>query len=161
MCWQCDHPGKSVADYLDHLRGVIAEHGWAVQGVEPDRLRPPWAYTAGMTESGLPELVVTGLSFHRAANLLHAVAGHALHARCPRPGDRVRLVAGPLIQIVKVDHPDVHLVTATALYGPRVRALQVVHADDRDRWPWEAGYRGIRGGQPVLGIPLFPQPARR
>jgi hypothetical protein len=38
-----------------------------------------------------------------------------------------------------------------ALFGPRVRALQVVHADDQDHWPWESGYRGVPGGQPVLG----------
>jgi hypothetical protein len=32
-----------------------------------------------------------------------------------------------------------------------VRGLQMVWADDRDRWPWERGFRGRRGGQPVLG----------
>jgi len=39
-----------------------------------------------------------------------------------------------------------------------LRALQVVHADDRGHWPWETGYRGVRGGQPVLGTRA---PARR
>ena len=37
-----------------------------------------------------------------------------------------------------------------------LRALQVVHADDRGHWPWDLGYRGVRGGQPVLGIRTFP-----
>ncbi|HXS64682.1 MAG TPA: DUF4262 domain-containing protein [Streptosporangiaceae bacterium] len=32
-----------------------------------------------------------------------------------------------------------------------LRALQIVHADDRGHWPWEAGYRGLKGGQPLLG----------
>jgi hypothetical protein len=26
-----------------------------------------------------------------------------------------------------------------------------VHADKRGRWPWDHGYQGVRGGQPVLG----------
>jgi hypothetical protein len=26
-----------------------------------------------------------------------------------------------------------------------------VYADDRGHWPWETGFRGGRGGQPVLG----------
>jgi hypothetical protein len=26
-----------------------------------------------------------------------------------------------------------------------------VHADDRGHWPWGTCYRGVRGGQPVLG----------
>jgi hypothetical protein len=45
----------------------------------------------------------------------------------------------------------VHLLTAVALHGPAVRGLQMVWADDRSRWPWERGFRGRRGGQPVLG----------
>ena len=45
-----------------------------------------------------------------------------------------------------------------ALSWPGLRALQVVHADDRGHWPWETGYRGVRGGQPVLGSRA---PARR
>ena len=59
MCWECDHPGATRDDYLHYVGGVIAEHGWAVQGVERDRIHPPWAYTVGLTEHGEPELVVT------------------------------------------------------------------------------------------------------
>jgi Domain of unknown function (DUF4262) len=161
MCWQCDHPGSARADYLSHLTDVIARYGWAVQGVERDRLRPPWAYTVGLSEAGRPELVVTGIPFTRATKLLNGVAAHVMHAAAPRPGEVVELVGGPVIQIVKVDHPSAHLETAIALYGPGISALQVVHADDRGRWPWETGYRGIRGGQPVLGIPVSPHRARR
>jgi Domain of unknown function (DUF4262) len=67
MCWQCDHPGGTWHDYLEHLRGLLEEHCWIVQG------------------------------------------------------------------------------------GPHFAALQLVYADDRGHWPWDAGFRGGRGGQPVLG----------
>lgn len=152
MCWFCDHPGRSWADHLDNLRGTIAQYGWAVQGVERDRIRPPWAYTAGLTSHGKPELVVTGLPLRRAACLLNDVAAHVLHAATPLPGAQIRLEDGPLIEIVEVTEPTAHLRAAIELYGPGVRALQVVHADDRGHWPWDCGYRGIRGGQPVLGL---------
>jgi transposase len=151
MCWQCDHPDRTWLDYLAHLRGLIACHGWAVQGVERDRIHPPWAYTVGLTLAGRPELAVTGLPLGRATRLLNDVAAHVLHAEAPRPGERIPLHGGPLIEIVTVAEPAAHMVTAVELYGPGIRALQVVHADDRERWPWEAGYRGVRGGQPVLG----------
>ena len=49
---------------------------------------------------------------------------------------------------------------AIELCGPRVRALQLVHADDRGQWPWDRWYRGVRGGQPVLG-PRAPEDQRR
>jgi hypothetical protein len=61
MCWECDHPGSTRDDYLQCVNGIIAEHGWAVQGVQRDRIRPPWAYSVGLTAHGEPELVVTGL----------------------------------------------------------------------------------------------------
>jgi hypothetical protein len=152
MCWECDHPGATRSDYLDYLRGLIDDCGWAVQGVERDRIHPPWAYTVGLTAHGRPELVVTGLPVRKAAELLNNVAEHVVHAAPPRPGEQVALRGGPLIEIVKVEEPSVHLVTAVEIYGSRLRALQVVHADDRGHWPWDVGYRGVRGGQPVLGV---------
>jgi len=152
MCWQCDHPGSTRADYLAHLRELVACHGWAVQGVARDRIRPPWAYTVGLTEAGRPELAVTGLPLRRAAHLLNEVAAHVVHAAPPRPGEQIQLTGGPLIEIVQITEPTVHLVISSELYGPGMTALQLVHADDRGHWPWEVGYRGGRGGQPVLGV---------
>lgn len=152
MCWQCDHPGSTRADYLDYMRGLIARFGWAVQGVERDKIHPPWAYTMGLTPRRRPELVVTGMPLAEATDLLNDVAAHVMHAAAPQPGEQIPLRGGPLIEIVKVAQPSAHLVMAVELYGTRLRALQLVHADDRGHWPWDAGYRGVRGGQPVLGI---------
>ena len=159
MCWACENPGTGGDDHLAGLCRLIARHGWAVQGVERDRARPPWAYTAGLTGHRKPELVVTGLPLQRAAALLNDVAAHMLHAVIPEPGQQVQLDGGPLIEIVRVAEPAVHLCAAVSLFGTRIRALQVVHADGRGHWPWDPGYRGVRGGQPVLG-PRTAQPAR-
>src|SRR5450631_2057031 len=74
MCWLCDHPDATPYDYVDHLRTLITRLGWAVQGVERDRIHPPWAYTVGLTPRGLPELVVTGLPLRQATGLLNGVA---------------------------------------------------------------------------------------
>lgn len=156
MCWYCDHPDRSPHEYLDHMRELIDRCGWAVQGVERDRARPPWAYTVGLTAAGRPELVVTGLPLARATGLLNSVAAHVMHAAAPRPGEQVRLRGAPLIEIVEVAEPAAHLLTAAELYETGIRALQVVHADDRGHWPWEVGYRGVRGGQPVLGVRAAP-----
>jgi Domain of unknown function (DUF4262) len=159
MCWLCDHPGSTRLEYLAHVADLIGCHGWAVQGVQRDRIHPPWAYTVGLTASGKPELVVTGMPLVRATRLLDDVAAHVLHADAPRPGDQVPLVGGPLIEIVTVAEPAAHLLTAVEFYGSGVQALQLVHADDRGRWPWEVGFRGARGGQPVLGVRV-PPPTR-
>jgi hypothetical protein len=98
-----------------------------------------------------PELLVTGLPLRRAASLLNDIAEHVLHAEEPVPGEQVPLIGGPVVEFVRLPHPEVHLLRAMDLYGPSARALQVVWADDRGRWPWQVGFRGGRGGQPVLG----------
>ncbi len=151
MCWMCDHPGAGREDYLSRIESVIAECGWAVQGIERDRHRPPYAYTVGLTARGKPELVITGMPLLRAGELLNEVASHFLHAPDPEPGEQVPLIGGPVIEFIKVEVPSAHLPIASELYGAELRAIQVVHADDRGHWPWEVGYRGVRGGQPVLG----------
>lgn len=152
MCWACDHPDRTRADYLNHLRAIIACYGWAVQGVERQGMRPPWAYTAGLARHGKPEIVVTGLPLGRAAGLAEDVAAHVMHVPAPPvPGEQVRLRGGRLAEFVKVAVPSAHLDIAAELFGRDIRALQVVHADSRGHWPWDRGYRGIRGGQPVLG----------
>jgi hypothetical protein len=151
MCWACDNPGVSRRDHLDHLEGIIADHGWVVQTVEADRAHPSLAYTVGLTPRGQPELVVTGMHIDRALSLLGGVACHVLHDTAPAHGEQISLVGGPLIEIVELREPGAHLHTAAGLYGSAVRAIQLVHADDHGHWPWDRRYRGGRGGQPVLG----------
>jgi hypothetical protein len=86
--------------------------------------------------------VVTGTGLTRATQLLNDVAEHLLHGGAPEPGTRAALLDGPLVEMVRV---------AAEFYGQRIRGLQLVHADKRGRWPWDSGYQGVRGGQPVLG----------
>ena len=137
-------------DYLDELRASIGIHGWVVQSVDDDRL--PFAYTIGLHDRGLPELLVTGLSADSAAQVLNDVAVAAVGGRVFEPGTHIAVGDGPLLEIVEVDHPDAHLNFAVALGGPELRALQLVWADDRGRWPWAAGWGPGQPRQPVFGV---------
>jgi hypothetical protein len=105
----------------------------------------------GLAAHDRPELVVTGMPYDRAVDLLNSVAEHALHADAPRPGEVLPLRGGPVVEVVRVTEPSVHLAVAAALNGPQFAALQLVYADDRGHWPWESRFHGGRGGQPVLG----------
>jgi len=151
MCWQCDNPDLTKADYLRHVLAVVAEFGWMVQGVEAWSPHPPWAYTIGLSKFGLPELVATGLELPEAGRLLNTMAAHSIHAEPPEPGEHIPLIGGPEIEVVRLAEPSAHLVFAVALYGPEIEALQLVHADDAGRWPWSVDFRDGAGGQPVLG----------
>lgn len=151
MCWTCDHPASTRQEYLARVREVIAATGWAVHGIEPDRMHPRWAYTVGLTGRGKPELVVTGLPVIWATELLAGAAGRLLGDGLT-PGERLTLDGGTLIEVVKVADATAHLVVAAEIFGPGIRALQVVHRDEQGRWPWEDGYQGAGGRQPVLGL---------
>ena len=161
MCWLCDHPGATELDYQDHLRRLITTFGWAVQGVERDGIHPPWAYTVGLTPHRRPELVITGMGLTRATQVLNGVAAHLMHYAAPEPGTQAALLDGPLVEVVRVTAPWAHLNMAVAFYGQRIRGLQLVHTDKRGRSPWDRGYQGGRGGQPVLGAREPPERRQR
>jgi len=80
------------------------------------------------------------------------VARDAVTGNTLTPGQQIKLPAGPLIEIVEMKHPDAHLKFAVAFGGPETRALQLVWADGRGRWPWSAAFCDGRRRQPVLGI---------
>jgi Domain of unknown function (DUF4262) len=151
MCWVCDHPESNQAARLAYVRGVLEEHPWVIIGVDRDGYRPPYSYTVGLTELNRPELVITGLSKERAANVLMAAADQVLDAGAPAVGARVRLPGKRPGEIVRVAEPSVHLGIADDLFGERVTAIQLVYADIRGRWPWDENFRNGRAGQPVLG----------
>lgn len=149
MCWQCDNPDKTQADYLALLRDEIAARGWVVQYDECDRM--PYAYTIGMHHRGLPEFLVTGLDPKRAQWLLNTFAKRALAGRLPVPGNQVWLPTGTRVELVELARPDAHMDMAVGIEGPDVSAIQLVWADGRGRWPWGPGFNDGRQPQAVLG----------
>ena len=132
MCWVCDHPDATRLDQLRYVRGVLDEHCWVVVGVARAGYRPPYSYTVGLTDHGLPEFLVTGLSPERAAEVLNDAAANAVdHGAPPEPGGRIRLPGGRPGEVVQVAEPWVHMGVAAEMFESRLRALQLVYADSR------------------------------
>lgn len=155
MCDRCDSDANPD-DYLDHVRALIRRQRFVVQSVSGSRTEAEFSYTIGLTEHGLPELIVTGVQQDPATTLLGVWAEYLLDESVVLPGEV--LESGPwLAQAVEVERPQDHLLMACRLYGDAVRALQLVWADEAGRWPWDRGHRARRAGQPVLGerAPLY------
>lgn len=151
MCWQCDNPHATLDDYLDHLRPIIASHGWAVQFVEGERR--PFAYTIGLHAKGLPELLITGLPALTSARLLNSIAHDMVDdGTTLQPAFHIDFQDEFLLEVVEVDHPDVHLTFAAKICGPSIRAFQLVWTDELRRWPWDPGWSHGRRRQPVFGV---------
>ena len=90
MCWQCDNPQATEADYEAWLWDTIDRYGWAIQYVEPGRTAPSFAYTVGLSRYAEPELVVTGMRQERAGALLNKMAAHVLAVSTPWAGEHVQ-----------------------------------------------------------------------
>lgn len=150
MCWMCDHPRATQEDYFDVLRTKIHERGWVVQYVEDDR--SPFAYTIGLHPRELPELLMTGVGRERAELVLNTVAQYCVRDAVPAAGDLITLPDDSLLEVIQVAQPDAHMGIGVGLYGPEVRALQLVWRDERGHSPWCPEFDEGRGTQPVLGV---------
>jgi hypothetical protein len=150
MCWQCDNPDATIDDYMDELRHTIRGHGWAVQHVEDNKR--PYAYTIGLHERGLPELLMTGSTPTVAHSVLNSIAHMVVDDGTKlAPAMHIDFEDRFLMEVVEVEHPDVHLKFAVNFYGPEIRALQLVWADNHGRLPWDPWWAHGRRRQPVLG----------
>ena len=150
MCWKCDNPEATVEEFVGGLRDTIRSHGWAVQFIEGDR---PFAYTIGLHERALPELMLTGLQAQTSARLLNSIAHQIADVGMVlKPGEYIDFQDEFLLEVVEVEHPDVHLKYAAGLYGTDIRAFQLVWTDDRRHWPWDSEWGHGRPMQPVLGV---------
>ena len=150
MCDLCDRPDLTMDAYLDELRDLVARGRFAVQSVEGSRTSAELSYTVGLTAYGLPELVVVALRPAEAHELLARWGDYLLDESLVLPGEA--LTSGPYVmEAVEVARPGDHLQVAAALYGDRVRALQLAWCDSAGRWPWQPGHRARRAGQPMLG----------
>src|SRR4051794_4945554 len=67
MCWQCETPDDDIAEHLDEIRDAVREHGWVIKCV--DHRKRPYAYTAGLHQFRLPELIATGVTTERGLAL--------------------------------------------------------------------------------------------
>jgi Domain of unknown function (DUF4262) len=152
--------------YLARIEGIVAEHGWAIQGVlasadDDPEPGPPFAYTVGLSSPRFdhPELVVIGLSAGPAQAILNDLGervrgGQRLHAG-KRIGGLLR--GGYEVELLAVDDAAderAPLSVANRLYGHGgpVEALQVVLPDEHHRLPWDPGFdAGMRAIQPLLG----------
>jgi hypothetical protein len=141
-------------EYLDYIRQLVAEHGWAIQHVGGGELpgEVPFSYTIGLTAFGHPELIQQGMSHRSAQDILNILGaevrdGHTYHqdTMTSDPSGTAPPVA--LISVVDTDE----LIVANMLYG-EVEALQVIWPDSEGCLPWEAGYLNPPDAQPIMGI---------
>ena len=150
MCELCDHPEMTMDDVLDHVRERLTHERFVLQSVLGSATEAEYTYSIGLTAHGLPELIVMGMRPAEAGRLLGVWGDYLLDQSLVLPGEA--LACGRhVMEAVEVARPPEHLGLAVAVYGERVRALQLAWCDSAGRWPWQPGHRARRAGQPMLG----------
>jgi hypothetical protein len=138
--------------------GKIAKFGWVIQGVLPRQGDKdiPFAYTVGLTEAGLPELVISGLPVGTAQSILNTAARQSLETSL-RPGQALTDVASVPLRVIDAPFAEVNM--ARRLYpGKDVQALQLVWPDSAGAYPAEPGW-SLRDAQPIYApVPQHSRP---
>jgi Domain of unknown function (DUF4262) len=132
--------------HLRRLTEMIDEHGWAVQGVTGHAGHPTYAYTVGLFRYTSPELVVLGLPFGVAEDVLNDLGGRVRDGAGYTHGQVIDDLIPPYAaMLLEVTSPARHLLLADCFrdpvpLGPQpLRAWQVVYPDEVHRWPWQSG----------------------
>ena len=150
MCDLCDHPDLTMDGYLELLRDRLTRERFVLQSVMGSLTSAELTSSVGLTAHGLPELIVVGVRPVEAGPLLRLWGDYLLDESLVLPGES--LTCGPwVMEAVEVARSEEHLRVAAAIYGEAVRALQLAWCDSAGRWPWDAGHRARRAGQPLLG----------
>lgn len=139
---------KQRVPYLARVREVIRRSGWAVQGAvsAPDAAGqlPPMAYTVGLTEMGLAELIVMGLASDVAAGMLNAAASEHIRDDLV-PGREYHLLGNLPVRVVPigVGRAQRTLQIAWEMYGYKLSATQLLWPSPAGKWPdhpdWDGG----------------------
>lgn len=163
----CDCCSSNDPNYspVTRMREMVAQNGFGVLGVFPDPDYPEsfwFSYTVGLTEKGLPELVVTGMPSKPAHTLLTILYETIMEnvdswryffadGGGLRPAEGRFLQDGLEFEFVEVNPRGTPpLGVAHALYGDRVRAFQVMFPDDNYRLPSALEYNAKDFPQPIL-----------
>ncbi|PYI67473.1 hypothetical protein CVV68_10285 [Arthrobacter livingstonensis] len=134
MCEMCD--GKSWEQVREQNRKRIARYGYTTVLVEGSPGSPPFGYTMGLTKSGHPELLVTGLDARAAQAMLTLFATMVLSGQESFVPGLALLGDECSVYSLEVVHPEDVLIWAHELYGCRMSAIQLVWTDVEGRFPW-------------------------
>lgn len=148
-------PSDTARRFLSDVSHRVRTNGWTMICTPFDGLPVLYGYTVGFERTfAHPEAVVVGLPPEIIAYVLSRLAGRLGRGERPPRNEPVDLdLNHPVVlRTIAADISAERLKVAHALQDGRVpvEAVQVVWPDPAGRFPWEAGYRLLRGYQPLL-----------
>lgn len=153
-----------MEDYIAKLDAIIEKHGYAVQSVMDN---PSMSYTVGLTDLGLPELVMVGVPIPSMQAIINEAVARMRSTQPFAPGQLQSELANLPLRIDAV-HISQVLGRLYMLIGyekrrqrqvTELKVLQLVWPDQDGRYPDDSGYAMPLSGQPLLRLPYLNAPA--
>ena len=121
----------------------IETYGLAIIGVMgDDGIHAPLTYTAGMAESDLPEMMLSGVLPMHAHTLLNDTYAAVKDGKASLDvGSRIEgIVANGITLVVCAGLPNHMANIARSIYGFHVQVVQLIYPDLAGHYPWDEGY---------------------
>lgn len=131
-------------DYWEKLLKIAEAHGWAVQTVLSDGVKPGYSYTVGLSKRGLPEMLIVGLDQKFAQTILNNAVAKLVDGKITgRPGELVSELANlPLAPRFSSDGVIEEFALGARRYaretGSSMTLIQLVLPDRTGLFPWDA-----------------------
>lgn len=131
-------------DYWSKLLKIVETHGWAVQTVLSDGLKPSYSYTVGLSKRGLPEMLIVGVDQKFAQTILNNAVAKLVDGKITgRKGELVSELANmPLAPRLSSDGVIEEFALGARRYaretGHSMSLIQLVLPDRTGLFPWDA-----------------------
>lgn len=135
-----------MIDYKARIESDIVEYGQFLQAVLGS---PPWTYTIGNADKGLPELIMCGIDPRSAMGILNDIGTRMRTGGVPlEPGTFIHEVANMPMRIDAVHPSWIPELMCQSVYreerlgrdGEALRALQITWPDRAGLFPGEPGH---------------------
>lgn len=156
-CICCTQGSTAAKNHMDQLIEKFG-HGVITTGTEYRGQNITMAYTLGLYEHGLPELLVFALPYQVAGMLLNDAVELLKRGEISLEAPCTQLANLP-VAFVAVSPEDAadYIVQANNRAGRDLPAWQMVWTDTRGNFPWNADFEErFQGKQPLLGLAAAP-----
>jgi hypothetical protein len=154
----CECCRDGVAAYLAKLEANIQKFGHTVIATEAEvnGYSIPMAYTVGLADAALKEMVVFGLPPQVALSVLNDAARRARAGTLPLDSAVDDICNFPVVfKLVEASAAAEYILAANQRAGHSLRAVQMVWPDKGGRFPWEVGFDPkLKDAQPVLAAAM-------
>jgi hypothetical protein len=128
-------------EYLNNLRRIIKEHGWAVQNVMGNGASQNFVYSVGLTLKQRPEIIMIGLfEPHLAQSLINRAATMSETTQFVDMVPYIGIIDNypVMFQRVTPESARKFAILAFNLYNDKVRLIQMFLPDRNGNFPWNS-----------------------